>query len=187
MRRETAPKFAEHDRMHVESVDAYEHERARNAHYRAENDHENAEHKRRHTENVQEIAYLRRVSLGHYDVRSRCVEDFNLNRLGCPKTADRRRVIQRGGVAAHEGGPVVDALLYLEGEHKDENVYEIIYGLTFREVLNYSESNRHPFSQFSFRTPLICSFSKRHRRVLYICHRCPALFWNSTVPMTSSR
>lgn len=172
--------------MHAESVDEYEHERAENARYCAENHHEDAEHKCRHMENAQEIAYFRKVSLSHYDVRSRCVADFNLNRLDCPRTPDRRRFIQRGGVAAHEGDSVVDALLYLKGKRKDENVYEIIYSLAFRGVLDYSEPNRH-LSSVLLQEAANMFFSKRHRRVLYLFHRCPALFRNFSVPRASGR
>jgi hypothetical protein len=82
-------------------------------------------------------------------VRSRCFAIFLRDKIQrCSRTD--AKVIKDGNVAAHEGDPLVDAMMYKKGVRSDHRTFTLLYGMPWQQVLDYGTTPNPPLPPPSF-------------------------------------
>ena len=77
---------------------------------------------------------LTETSEGYLDIRTRFL---NVYQRHCGYTNElQRKEIKKGNWRAHSGDAAVDAKLYREARRSDDEVFQELYGVPFKQVLN---------------------------------------------------
>lgn len=83
-----------------------------------------------------DLAASKVTSNSYYAVRSRFFAVYLRDKLGKETKADHKS-IQEGNIAAHEGDPLTDAMMYKKEFRRDERTFGRLYGMGWNQVLKY--------------------------------------------------
>ena len=95
-----------------------------------------ASHKTTITSQKDDIVALKATTETYYAARSRFFAVY-IRDSGTVLSQEDRKLIHQGNIAAHEGNPVVDAMMFKRSIRTDESTFIRLYGLGWSKVLEY--------------------------------------------------
>lgn len=83
-----------------------------------------------------DIVALKATTQTHYAVRSRFFAEYKRDSGRTLSPADQD-LLRAGNIAAYDGDPVVDAMMFERGYRSDETIFSKLYGFDWQKVLHY--------------------------------------------------